>query len=394
VRSEALIEDALEQALKLGEVGVQVAAYLDGELIVDAYVGVADDESDRPVEAGTLFPVFSMTKGLISTAIHLQAERGLLDVDTPVADYWPEYAARGKSEILIRHVMSHTAGVPHMPPHLTLEGLHDWDAIVSWLAEVQPLHAPGERSIYHSISFGYILGEVLRRTDPKGRLFSQYLREELCAPIGVEDLWVGLPPEEEARVARLTWGGDPPSEPFVAPGPMRSIGSPPSLAAQPEVWNLPIVHQACIPAGGAIMTARAGARFFALLASGGELDGRRLLSRERLLRQTAYRPDPMVVDDMWGLVCTLGVGGYWLSGYGMPSPAPGSKLREMLAVDQGPHVLVNNGSGGSSAWANLDTGLSVTITHNRLFGPLPRDRHPFVPIGNAVRRIAGYAPKD
>jgi CubicO group peptidase (beta-lactamase class C family) len=392
--TDARIESALGRAIDLGEVGVQVAAYLGTDLIIDDWIGVADESTERVVDEQTLFNVFSVTKAILATAIHVEAERGHLDIHDPIAKYWPEYGTRGKDAIRIQHVLEHTAGVPQMPPDLTPEGMQDWYGIVEWLADVEPVCAPGIRSISHSISFGHILGEVLRRTDPGHRLFGAYVRDEFCTPLGIKDIWVGLPTEQEGRVARLTWGSDPPEGPLTARVPMRELSMPIGIVPSPEPWNSPLMHQACIPAAGAIMTARDGAKFFSLLAMGGELEGHRLLSEERLLAQAAYRKDPLMQDEALGEINTMGIGGYLLSSSGLPEGKPGVPRRPDPVVDQGPHVLVLEGAGGSIGWANLDTRLSAVITHNRMFGHVPTDKHPFVALGHAIRSVAGVKPQN
>lgn len=381
-QTDPRVSAALEQALERGEIGVQIAAYLGQELLVDACIGVSDEQTREPVTPTTLFPVFSVTKAMTATAVHLQAERGLLDLDAPVAAYWPEYASQGKDAITIRHVLTHRAGVPQIPPELTPEGLADWDAIVDWLAEVEPICPPGERSMYHSMSFGYILGEVIRRTDPQHRLPGAFVREELCAPIGVEDLWIGLPADQRHRVATLTWGAEPPAAPQVAPSPLREASMPAAVAPVPEVYNRADVQAACIPAAGGITTARDGARFFALLANGGALDGVRLLDEQRLRALTEPRENPLERDESIGMVTWIGVGGFWLGGPHPPaSPVVGSSAS----------ILAQGGAGGSIAWADLGARLAVMITHNRMFGDVPADRHPFVPLGRALREIAAEA---
>ncbi len=378
--SDPRIERALERAIALGEVGVQVAAYQGDQLVVDEWIGTADEKSGVPVEADTLFSVFSASKVLIATAVHLQAERGLLSVDTPIAHYWPEYAANGKGNITLRHVLQHRGGVPQMPGGLTPEALADWDGIVGWLAEVTPLCPPGERSMYHSLSFGYILGEVVRRTDPGHRLFGDFLRDEVCFPLDIKDLWVGLPPEEEHRVATLTWGAEPPAAPQVAPSPIRQMMMPAGVAPVPEIWNTSAMRAAVIPAGSGIMTARDGARFMALLANRGELGGTRLISEERLMALTEPRPNPLEVDEGIGMITTNGIGGFFVGGK-HPHTHP--------VIGRATHVLGHSGAGGSCAWADLDARVGVMITHNRMFGALPDDRHPFIAVADAVRAIIG-----
>jgi CubicO group peptidase (beta-lactamase class C family) len=374
------IERVLERALELGEVGVQVAAYVGDECIVDTWTGERDDKTAAPVEPDTLFPVFSVGKAFIATAVHLQAERGLLDIDEPIASCWPEYAANGKATITPRHVLTHRACVPHMPPDLTLDHVADWDWIVERLADVEPLSPPGERSMYHSISFGYILGEVIRRTDPQHRPFGQFVRDELCAPFGIDDVWFGLPAHLEPRVAKLTWGAVPPEAPQIAANPIRDLSMPGTITPSPAPYNDERMHAACLPAAGGLMTARDGARFLRLLANGGEIDGKRLIDEARLRACTAPRSNPTQIDEAIGRVAWLGTGGYWIgrdAEYADP------------VVGSNPAVLAHGGAGGSIGWADIDARLSVMITHNRMFGNLPNDQHPFIELGRAVRELAG-----
>lgn len=371
------IERALDRTIERGEVGVQVAVYQDGELVLDASIGqVAVD--GPPVGPETLFPVFSVSKAFLATAVHLQAERGLLDVDATIASYWPEYAAKGKAGIRVIDVLQHRAGVPQAPPWLTPERFGDWEGITAWLADAEPLSPPGVKSVYHSLTFGWLLGEVLRRSDPAHRPFDQFLRQEICGPLGIEDVWFGLPAALEPRVAELTWGANLPAAPEVASSPLRDAMMPPAVVPSPDIWNRREMHAACNPAVSGIMTARDGARFLALLACQGELSGIRLLSRERLLSLTEPRPNPTEIDEGIGMATTNGVGGYWVGG----SHPLGNPI-----LGPGPHVLGHGGAGGSAGWADLDTHVAVMINHNRMFGALPNDRHPFIQLADAIREV-------
>lgn len=376
--SDERIEAALARAVELGEIGVQVAAYLNGELIVDAWTGVADPRDGRPVDGDTLFPVFSVSKALVATAIQLQCERGLVHMDEPIATYWPEYGQRGKERITVGHVLTHHAGVPHMPPDLDAAGLADWDAITSWLAGVEPLHPPGERSMYHSMSFGHILGEVIRRTDPGHRPYDRFLREELCLPIGADDVWDVLPAEHEPRVAHLTWGPNPPNRPPMTGIPLLSM--PPAIRPDADRWNDPRFRSASVPAAGAVMTARAGARFFSMLANRGEFAGRRYISADRLLALTRPRPGADEFDEVYQGHTWVGIGGFWLGG---DSPYADPLLGRST------QVLAHAGIGGSMGWADLASGLAVMITHNRMFLGAAPGAEPFVPLADAVRAVAG-----
>ncbi|MCG3776544.1 MAG: D-alanyl-D-alanine carboxypeptidase [Nitrospira sp.] len=371
------ISAALSQARAFGERGVQVAAYLGDRLIVDAWVGEAD-AAGRPVTGDTLFPVFSFSKAVSATALHIQAERGLVDYNAPVSLYWPEFGINGKERILVRHVLAHQSGIAQMPVGVTPQSLADWGWMTSQIADFDLMFEPGEGSAYQSLVFGWIVGEIVRRTDPLARSFGQFVREELCAPLGVEDLWFGVPDDLVDSVAELTSilsRERPPGE-----TPLSLLAKPDAVAPDAHVHNLTVVKQALYPGAGGIMSARAGARILAMLANGGELDGVRILSEERVRGFLVERPNGALLDGvLFGgnrVAAEIGIGGYWLGG--------GTVLGDGTAI------LRHGGSGGALGWADLDRGLAVMINHNRMFeGYDPSsDQHPFAAIGRAVLDIA------
>jgi CubicO group peptidase (beta-lactamase class C family) len=254
------VKDVIEELVGSGaERGVQVAVYHRGEQVVDAVAGVADPASGLPVDAGTVFYNYSIGKGATSTVAHLLAERGLFGYDTPVAELWPEFAAHGKQAVTVRQVLSHTAGVPAIPADTTPEDLCDWDRMCAAIADSELWWAPGTKVGYHAYSFGYIVGELVRRAT--GTPVSQVLATEVAGPIGVDgELWFGMPAGEQHRLARLE----------DAPGTAEMVASmPPDLpmfkAAPPgtfptaELGNRPDILAADIPAG-AKTSARAIAR--------------------------------------------------------------------------------------------------------------------------------------
>jgi CubicO group peptidase (beta-lactamase class C family) len=151
----------------------------------------ADPASGRAVTASTLFPVFSVTKAVTVTALHIQADRGLLRYDDRVADHWPEYGVNGKESTTIRDALTHRSGAPQMPAGVTPELMCDWDWMVSGVAAQRPAFPPGTRSAYHSHVYGWLIGEIVRRTDPLRRSFGDFVRQEICKPLGIDDLWVG-----------------------------------------------------------------------------------------------------------------------------------------------------------------------------------------------------------
>lgn len=364
----SLVEAALTRARELGEIGVQVAAYRDGELIVDAWIGDTGGDEPRPVDGDTLFPIFSVTKAITATALHLQAERGLVDYDAPVARYWPEYGVNGKERITVRHVLSHRAGVPQMPAGVGPETVVDWDWMTERLAAETPVVEPGTRNTYLSMTFGWIVGEVVRRTDPRHRPIDRFVAEEIGGPLGMDGYFLGLPASERARVATLSYPNRPPSPPE---GSLVDRATPLPVRLLPEPYNRPEVQGGVLPAVGAIANARSVARFFAMIAGHGELDGVRLLSRERVEALLERRPSYDTPDETYGRRMPVGTGGFWL---------------ELPDVPADVRALGHTGAGGSVAWAEPDSGLAVAICHNRMFAA--GGEPPFRALVQAVRREA------
>lgn len=196
--------NAVERSIREGgEVGIQVAVYSDNNLVVDTWAGIADPATGRQVKTDTLFPTFSVIKAVTATALHIQVSRGLVDYDAPVARYWPEFAANGKDRLTVRHVLHHRSGVWQMPDAVTPERLADYDWMVDAIARLSPMFEPGTRNGYQGLTFGWMISEVVRRTDPKGRSFRTFVQEEIIQPLGIDDLWMGIPAKEHSRVARL-----------------------------------------------------------------------------------------------------------------------------------------------------------------------------------------------
>ena len=289
---ESIVQEAIDLAIgERGEIGVQVAAYLDNELVIDQWGGLADETTGQEVNGDTLFQVFSNIKAVTATALHIQVERGLVDYHQPVAKYWPEFGKHGKDRGTVFDALTHRIGVPLMPVGVTPELMCDWDWMVDQIAEMHPLFEPGTRSGYMAYTFGWVVGEVVRRTDKMHRPFSQFIQDEICQPLSISDLWAGIPTEVEPRVAKLTnLPPIPPGAPGVPPDSLRPRATPPEVATTQEVFGRSDVRQACIPGAQGIMNARSQARFYAMLANGGELDGARLLSEERVWTFHIPRP--------------------------------------------------------------------------------------------------------
>jgi CubicO group peptidase (beta-lactamase class C family) len=368
------LQTALETALERGERGVQIAAYLNGELILEGAIGTMDD-AGNPVTRETLFPIFSVTKGLAATAVHIQAERGVLDYSAPVASYWPEFAVNGKEGITVQEVLVHQAGLPQMPAGTTPERLSDWGWCVNGLAELAPLFPRGT-SAYASISYGWLLGEIVRRTDVKDRSFGKFIQDEIFDPLGIDEYYLGMGGKNHDRVAQLFTAGNLRPQ----PSQYRALAMPESITPGPA-WNDPKFYDAVVPGAGGIANADSVAKFFGLLANGGSVNGARLLSESRVRSFVTPRPRSDEYDEVLGQTPWIGVGGFWLGGT-VPPAEP--------IIGTNPNILASNGSGGSIAWADPDIGLSAAICHNRMFRinpPLPADEHPFTELGDLVRSL-------
>ena len=346
------VQQAIDRLVESGtERGVQVAVYRDGEQVVDAVAGLADPAAGRPVDAGTVFYNYSVVKGATATIAHILAERGLFGYDTPVAELWPDFAAHGKQAVTVRQVLDHTAGVPGIPLDTTVEDLCDWDKMCAAIADAELWWEPGTKVGYHAYTFGYIVGEVVRRAT--GKPISQVLAEEVAGPLGVAgELWFGMPASEQHRLAPLE---DEPGAAEAAAQMMASL--PPDLpmfkAGPPESFpnaafgNRPDVLAADIPAGGKT-SARAIARMYAALL--GEVDGVRLLTPDRLAEATAVSSSG--TDEVFGMPTTWGLG------YGIGGPAGDAQ--------EAPTVFGLGGVGGSFACGDTAGGVAWAVTKNRV----------------------------
>jgi CubicO group peptidase (beta-lactamase class C family) len=280
------VADAFEQVLEESAGGAAFAAYARGDRVVDLWGGNAEDEARKPWRPETIQLVFSGTKGLVATCVLLLVERGLLDLETPVASYWPEFAAERKGEITVGQAVSHMAALPGLRGGFTADDLLDPDRMEARTAAEAPFWEPGTQVAYHALTYGWICGGLVRRVD--GRSIGRFVAEEVAGPLGL-DLWIGLPEEQENRVARLvpavdygiTYLGDEP-EPL-----LEAVYG--SILGGGAAWNEPSAHRAEIPGANAIGDARSIARLYACLAEGGELDGVRLLSEEAVRHGRAER---------------------------------------------------------------------------------------------------------
>ena len=367
------VRAAIRAAIDAGhEEAVHIVAYHKGAEVLDVWDGLADPARGTPATADTLYNVYSVTKAVAATALHIQAEKGLVDYDAPIADYWPEFAQNGKAAATVRHALTHRAGVPLMPAGVTAELMCDSDYMVSAIAAMEPLAPPGEKTLYQSMTFGWIIGEIVRRSDPAKRAFGQFVQEEICSPLGLKDLWIGITDDVADRVAVMSDRNN--NDPPPPEATLYAKSMPWDVALVPRVFGRPDVQRACIAGVGGIFNARDEARFWAMLAQGGELDGVRLLSAERVaafsnIRDNGDEPDPV----MFGVPIPISVGGYWLGGHRV----------------SGPRCIWHPGAGGSLGWADPDQQLAVAVCHNRMFNAHDPNDDPILPISKAAVAAIG-----
>jgi CubicO group peptidase (beta-lactamase class C family) len=330
------VQAILDELVQDGrEIGVQAAAYYRGELVLEACAGFMDPQTQRPVRPDTLFGVMSASKAIVATCIHVLVDRGLLDLDAPVCAYWPDFAALGKRAVTIRDVLTHSAGVPTNPAGYCHDWARNWDAMCARIADLAPEWPAGTRTGYHSLNYGWILGEVIRRVD--GRLLDRFVQEELCEPLGMESLYMGVPECESYRTATLVV----PSEED-ATSPMKALV---------ESFNRQEIRRCVIPAVGVWANARSMAQHYAMLAADGALDCVRVLSPEAIERAARLQTDD--VDAVYRMPIRKALG-YWMGG-----PA----MKPLVGRAQ---AFGHPGIGGSIGFADPERGLGFAYVKNAI----------------------------
>jgi len=355
--------------------GAAVCVYHHGRCVVDLWGGERD-RAGRPWLGDTMAPSFSTTKGVASTLVHIMADRGLVDYDSRVADYWPAFGQAGKQDITLRQVLSHQSGLYHIRQMIDrADRMLDWGYMVRAIERTRPVHPPGARTGYHGLTYGFLVGEILQRVT--GESFPSLVEKELVRPLGLDGMYVGAPSEALPRAAELIWpprlewlrrlppagtslqplgdlaesGAELLRRAFARFGVEVDLGSLLDALAPRGISTFDFgAHEtlrAAIPAGNGLFTARSLARMYAALAGGGEIDGVRLLSKRTLVRATERQ------DRAPGLA-VLPFDMRWRLGYhgiattrGFPGEAFG-----------------HFGFGGSGAWADPEHELSVALIVN------------------------------
>ena len=347
------LRDVLEDSLaSAADCGLSLVVDVDGQTVVDVYGGFADEALTRPWERDTIVNVWSTTKTVTSLAVLMLADRGLVDLDAPVARYWPEFAARGKEGVLVRHLMSHTSGVAGWNTPFTVPDLYDLESSTAALAAQAPWWEPGTASGYHALTFGHLLGEIVRRVT--GKSLTRFVDEEIAGPLDA-DFRIGAREADWGRCAEII---PPPPLPFdmasldpdsvlfkVATGPVADATAP---NAGP--WRL-----AEIGAANGHGNARSVARIMSALALGGTVGGTgggaRLLSPETI--EHIFREQAHGIDLFLGVPMRFGIG------YGLPEPVG------VPFVPEG-RVCFWGGWGGSVIIMDLDRRLTISYMMNKM----------------------------
>jgi CubicO group peptidase (beta-lactamase class C family) len=358
-----------------GELGAAFCLHVDGRKVVDIWGGVADRATGAPYAEDTLQLVFSTTKGATAICANRLAQRGLLDVDAPVTRYWPEFGEAGKETIPVRWLLCHKAGLPVVDGTMSLEAALAWDPVIHALEKQRPIWEPGTAHGYHATTFGWLVGEVVRRIS--GKSIGRFFADEVADPLGLE-FWIGLPDEQQHRCAPLVEAEQPTDEAslalmakFVGPDTLtgQALVAPGGAFSDRGVWNRPEVRAAEIPAANGVTNARSLSRMYA--AAIGEVDGVRLLTDTQIAaateRQTGGADKVLFFETSFGL---------------------GFMLSSAFSPYGGPKSFGHAGAGGSLGFADPETGIAFGYVMNRMMQNLSGDPRT-IGLVNAVHEAVG-----
>lgn len=339
------------------ELGAAVAVYVDGEPVVDLWAGDVDNRRSAPWREDTLVNLFSTTKGMVAAmALRLVAE-GRLSLQRPVADYWPEFAQAGKGNIPVKWLLTHRSGLPALRATLPDAALYEWDTMCNALAAETPWWEPGTRHGYHPVTFGWLIGEVIRRVS--GMRVGEFWQQAFAKPLAL-DLYIGVPEAEQARIARMSKPVADPSNLEAVSFMQRMLSDPLGITARAFAnpmsiatgSNTPEWRSAEIPAANGHGTARAVARFYAALAGDGSVDGVEVLPRDILkyCRQ----------EESAGADAVLGIDTRFSCGFML------SQNRPLASFGPGRNSFGHPGAGGSLGFADPDRRIAFGYAMNRM----------------------------
>ncbi|MSO64734.1 MAG: class A beta-lactamase-related serine hydrolase [Alphaproteobacteria bacterium] len=340
------LKRAFEANFSDGDIGAAICVYLGGKPVVDLWGGRADPKKNKKWQADTLCASFSVSKAFVSTMGHMLIDRGQLDLEEPVAKYWPTFAKHGKDGIKVKHLFEHRAALVNVDQDLKPGQIYDWKLMVRALENSRPNWPYGRAPTYHSMTFGYLLGEVIRRID--GRPVGRFQREEIAGPLNVDFLF-GLTAAEQRRCARVVAEARP--DDYLPPLPPNPAAAARSLqgVARGDRYNAPSFRSAELGAGSGHGTARGVARFFACLGAGGALDGARLLSKR--MRDHAIKFRAGSIDPVFGVHNRFALGLQLNNPPGMP-------------MGNNPRAFGHLGAGGRIGFADPDRQIAFSYLPN------------------------------
>ena len=339
---------------EFGDVGAAVAVTIDGKPVVDLWGGVSDKETMDPWQEDTLVTVYSTTKGMTAICAHRLVEQGLLDLNAPVAKYWPEFAQAGKADVPVHMLLSHRVGLPTVSDELPEGAAFNWETMTDALARQKPFWEPGTRHGYHGLTFGWLVGEVVRRIS--GKSLGTFFRDEVAAPLGL-DFHIGLDAKHDARIATMytaVVSVETAREMEELQQEVQGRMSPELLSARGNIsiqgaHNSEAWRRAEIPAANGHSDARSLARVYGALACGGSVDGGDVLSPEAIATATieqASGPDAMLTSS------TRFAQGFWLSRDGN--------------MGQNTRNFGHPGAGGSLGFADPDKHIGYGYVMNQM----------------------------
>ena len=328
--------------------GAGLAVYRYGNLVLDIYGGIANTE---PVASDTMFVLMSSTKPLTASCMYMLEERGQIAWDDLVSKHWPEFAQNGKETVTIRHILTHRGGFPQTPESLPWTDWADWSKVTHAMEQAHTIYTPGETLAYHPINYGWVLAEIVRRVD--GRTFDRFIAEELAAPLGIENTYVGLPAGLESRVS-----------------PMHLMEDDADTSGYSGTFSRPEVWRCIVPGANGVATASDLARFYAMMERKGSLDGKAVVQSATV--EGAVELQVEGTDQSLGLFAQRSLG------LALADERMGKSTGNPL------NTFGHGGAGTSIGWADFDSGLAVGYITNGFRGS-PTNNARLAAISQAVR---------
>ena len=367
------------------EVGASVCVTVEGKTVVDLWGGQSNNRTGTQWTDKTVSVVFSSTKGATAICAHMLAARGQLDLDAPVAQYWPEFAQSGKETIPVRMLLNHQAGLPAVRKTLPAGAYAEWDLMVKALEEEKPFWEPGTGNGYHAITYGWLVGEVVRRIS--GKSLGTFFKEEIADPLHL-DFWIGLPEEKEGLVAPMIPAKPDPARPLfqelIKPGTIQALpmGNNGGYMGPPPMFDSREAHAAEIGGAGGITNARGLAGMYEPLALGGTKENVELVNKETLHRMG-------LVASATGRDAVLFTPTRFSLGFmkAMDNRREPEGLRDSVLISE--DAFGHVGAGGSFGFADPKCSMSFGYTMNRM-GPGLLLNERGQSLVDAVYRTLGY----